>query len=70
MSGVHVLSISRVKNRFLIQAAFLLLLLSKYSSYWLNKPKPARHGHGHVTVKGFPLLIPTAGKIPTFRFLL
>lgn len=67
MSGVHVLTIQRVKNRFLIQAAFLLTLLSKLSSSWLNKPKPARHRH--VTVKAFSVLLTSAGKIPAFRFL-
>lgn len=56
-----------LKKRFLIQAAFLLLLLSKCSSYWLNKLKPARYRH--VNVKAFPILMPTAGEIPTFRYL-
>lgn len=67
MSGVRALSIPRVKDRVLIEAAFLLLLLRKHSSYWLNKLKPARYRH--FTVKAFPILIPTAGKIPTFQYL-
>lgn len=67
MSGVHALSIQRVKNGSLIQAAFLLPLLSKPSSSWLNKLKPARHGH--VTVKAFSVLLTSAGKTPSCRFL-
>jgi len=66
-SGVYALSIQRVKSRLLIQAAFLLPLLSKPSSSWLNKPEPARHGH--VTLKAFSVLLTSAGKIPAFGFL-
>lgn len=67
MSGVHALSIQRVKNRFLVQVASRLALLSKPSSSCLNKPKPARHDL--VTVKAFSVLLTSAGKIPAFSFL-
>lgn len=66
MSGALALPNAKVKNRFLCQAAFLLLLLSK-CSYWLNKLKSDRCRH--VTVKAFPKLIPTVGKNTTFRYL-